>query len=135
MQDKHELIQRLSASMTALNVRIARLASALHVPLNDPRAVAALMATHPMQTVVEERRKARIDLAQVNVSSDRRQAHHHEELRGLLVLRYHMATTSLNENGWIVTREAMQQAEERLLLQGFKPGADGLGLDSFFNVE
>lgn len=135
MQDKHELIQRLSASMTALNVRIARLASALHVPLNDPRAVAALMATQPGPAIIEERRKSSIDLAQVQVSSDRRQALHHEELRGLLVLRYHMATTCLNENGWAVTREAMMQSEEHLLLQGFKPGADGLGIDSFFNVK
>lgn len=134
MQDNHALIQRLSASMEALNVRIARLASALHVPLNDPLAVATLMATHPVQTVARERRKASIDLAQVNISSDRRQAHQHEELRGLLVLRYHMETTCLNENGWVVTCEAMKQAEEHLLRQGFKPGADGLGLDGFFNA-
>lgn len=134
MPDNHALIQRVSASMEALNGRIARLASALHVPLNDPLAVAALMAMQPVQPVFGERRKARMDLAQVHVSADRRQARQHEELRGLLVLRYHLETTSLNENGWVVTAEAMAQAEAHLLSQGFKPGADGLGLDGFFNV-
>jgi hypothetical protein len=120
--------------METLNARIARLACALHVPLNDPMAIAALMATHQVQAVFEERRKAMPDMAQVNVDSDRRAAHQHEELRGLLVLRYHMETTSLNDNGLLVTWEAMAQAEEILVRQGFKPGADGVGLDSFFNV-
>jgi hypothetical protein len=45
-----------------------------------------------------------------------------------------METASLNENGWVVTSEAMAQAEEHLLRNGFKPGADGLRLDGFFNV-
>ncbi|MCF8159732.1 MAG: hypothetical protein K9J76_03410 [Polaromonas sp.] len=120
--------------METLNARIARLASALHVPLNDPMAIAALMATHPVQAVFKERRKAALDMAHVNVDPDRREAHQHEELRGLLVLRYHMETTSLNDNGLLVTWEAMAQAEEILVRQGFKPGADGVGLDSFFNV-
>jgi hypothetical protein len=120
--------------MEALNVRIARLASALRVHLNDPLAVAALMTMHQVQRVVKERRKASIDPARVNISSDRRQARQHQELRGLLVLRYRMETTSLIDNGLLVTWEAMAQAEEHLVRQGFKPGADGVGLDSFFNV-
>lgn len=134
MPNNDELIQRLSASMETLNGRIARLASALHVSLNDPVAVAALMATHPVQTVVTERRSVNIGLAQVRISSDRRQLQQHEELRGLLILRYHMETISLNDNGLTVTRQAMVQAEEHLLRHGFKPGADGLNLDDFFNV-
>ncbi len=134
MQNNDDLIQRLSASMEALNGRIARLAAALHVALNDPPAVAALMATQQLPQVVEDRRKVSMDLALVHVSADRRQAHQHAELRGLLVLRYHMETTCLNENGWVVTFEVMAQAEAQLLRQGFKPGADGVGLDGFFNV-
>lgn len=135
MQDNQALIQRVSASMEALNARIARLASALHVPLNDPQAVAILMATEQVPVVALERRKTSVDLAQIHISADRRQVHQREELRGLLVLRYHMETTSLNENGWVVTSKAMAEAEEHLVRQGFKPGADGLGLDGFFNVE
>lgn len=134
MQDNHELIKRLSASMEALNVRIARLASALHVSLNDPLAVAALMATQPGHAVIEERRKLTVDLTQVHISSDRRLVQQHEELRGLLVLRYHMHTTCLREHGWVVTCAAIKLAEEHLVRQGFKPGAAGLGLDGFFNV-
>lgn len=134
MQNNDELIQRLSASMETLNGRIARLASALHVSLNDPVVVDALMSKRQMQTVVNERRRVNIDLVQVSISADRRQAHQHEELRGLLVLRYHMETISLNDNGLTVTRQAMVQAEEHLLRHGFKPGADGLDLDDFFNV-
>ena len=132
--DNHELTQRLSASIEALNVRIARLAAALHVSLNDPIAVDTLMATRQVRPVVNERRSVQRDLAQVSISADRRHAHQHEELRGLLVLRYHMETISLNDNGLTVTSQAMVQAEEHLLRHGFKPGADGLDLDDFFNV-
>ena len=134
MQSNDELIERLSASMEGINARIARLASALNVPLNDPQAVNALMAKPQVEAVINERRSAQSDLAHVSVSSEHRQAHLHEELRGLLVLRYQMETASLDDNGLAVTREAMAQAEEHLIRQGFKPGADGVGLDKFFNV-
>jgi hypothetical protein len=132
--DKHGLIGRLGSSLEALNTRIARLARALHVPLNDPTAVAVLMAMHQAPTVVRERRKGRLDLAQVEVSFELRQVRQHEELRGLLVLRYHMEAASVNDNGPLVTWEVMAQVEAHLVRRGFKPGADGLGLDSFFNV-
>ena len=134
MQNNDGLIERVSASLEGINVRIARLASALHVPLNDPQAVEALMTTSPEEVVANERRSAQIDPAQVTVSSEHRQSHQLEELRGLLVLRYHMETASLDENGLLVTREAMAQAEDHLIRQGFEPGADGVGLDKFFNV-
>lgn len=134
MQNNDGLIDRVSASLEGINVRIARLALALHVPLTDPRAVDALMAAPHVEEVVRVRRTARIDFAQVSVSSEHRQVRQHEELRGLLVLRYHMETASLDDNGLLVTREAMAQVEEHLILQGFEPGADGVGLDKFFNV-
>ena len=134
MQNNDGLIERVSASLEAINVRIARLAAALHVPLNDPQAVEALMSTSQEEVVANERRRVQIDPTQVSVSSEHRQAHHLEELRGLLVLRYQMETTSLDDNGLLVTREAMAQAEEHLIRQGFEPGADGVGLDKFFNV-
>lgn len=134
MQSNDELVRRLSVSMEALNSRIARLASALHVSLDDPSDVSVLMSRVPMKAIVNERRKVNIDLAALNISADRRYAHQHEELRGLLVLRYHMETTCLKDNGLVVTCAAMAQAEEHLIRQGFKLGADGLGLDDFFNV-
>ncbi len=133
MQNDDELIRRVSASMEELNVRIARLASALHVPLEDQSALRALMAWHPAQPLVNERRVATAGPARVNTCIEHRQSHLREELRGLLVLRYHLETTSLNSNGLTVTHQAMEQAEEHLLRRGFRPGADGLRLDDFFN--
>jgi hypothetical protein len=134
MQIDDDLSQRLGASMEALNARIARLAMALDVDLNDRAAVDALMAKQHLQPVENERRHASADETHVRVSSERRHAHKCEELRGLLVLRYQMEAASLTDNGWAVTREVLAQAEEQLVRQGFKPGADGLGLDDFFKL-
>ena len=134
MKTNDELTQRVSATIEVLNVRIARLASALHVLLNDRTELAALMATQPAQPVDKDRRSSADDEERVYVGFDRRQTHLREELRGLLVLRYHMETTSLHDNGLEVTRQAMVQAEAHLLRQGFKPGADGLDLDVLFNA-
>ena len=134
MQIDDDLTQRLSASMETLNARIARLAMALDVALNDRAAVDALMAKAHFQSVDNERRRAPADGPQVRVTSERRRAHQCEELRGLLVLRYHLEVTSLKDNGWTVTRQVLVQAEDHLVRQGFKPGADGLDLDDFFKV-
>ena len=126
--------QRLEASMAALNARIARLAMALDVSLNDRAEVDALMVKQLTFPGEVERRRASAEGSHDTVTTERRQAHKREELRGLLVLRYHMETTSLNDNGFAVTREVMAQAEEHLVRQGFKPGADGLGLNNFFDL-
>jgi len=134
VQDNDQLIRRLRTSMQGLNVRIARLASVLHVALNDPMALDLLMATRQARPVVNERRTANVDLARVNVSADRRRSHLQEELRGLLVLRLQLGASSLNDNGLSVTLQAMTQAEEHLIRQGFEPGADGLDLNDFFKV-
>ena len=120
--------------MAALNARIARLAMALDVDLNDRVAVDTLMVKQQSPTVAGERRSAGEDTLDVSVSPERRQARQREELRGLLLLRFQMEVTSLTNNGWNVTREAMKQAEEHLIRQGFKPGADGLGLNDFFDL-
>lgn len=134
MHINDELPQRLGASMEALNARIARLAMALDVALNDRAEVAALMATPQVQSVAVERRGTRGESPQVGVSTDRRKGHKREELRGLLVLRYHMETTSLNDNGLTMTRQVLEQAADHLVRQGFKPGADGLALDDLFKT-
>jgi len=134
VQDNDQLTQRLCTAMEGLNVRIARLASALHVPLNEPMAMDVLMATCQTQPMVTERRSAYLDLVQVDGSADRRRSHLQEELRGLLVLRFQLEAASLNNNGLRVTLQAMTQAEEHLIRQGFEPGADGLDLDELFKV-
>jgi len=134
MQNNSELIQRLSSSIEVINVRIARLSSVLRVPLNGRSALSALMLSPPASPLVDERSTTTTQVAQVSIGFDERQDHLREELRGLLILRYHMEASSLDKNGLAVTEQAMVQAEEHLLRRGFKPGADGLKLDEFFNI-
>jgi len=134
MQMDDDATQRLSASVEVLNARIARLAMALGIELNNRAEVDALMATRQIQPVAVERRLARADESAAKVTPERRTAHRREELRGLLVLRYHLEANSLNNNGLTVTRQALTQAADHLVRQGFKPGADGLGLDDLFNA-
>ncbi len=135
MQIDDDSTRRFGASMEALNARIARLAMALDVDLNDRVAVDALMVRPQTTAVAQERRIVGDNAAHVSVTPERRQAHQRGELRGLLLLRYQMEVTSLTDNGWNVTREAMKQAEEQLVRHGFKPGADGLGLNDFFDID
>ena len=134
MQTDNDLTQRLQASMAALNARIARLAMALGVDLIDRAAVDAVMVKQLTLPGEVERRRASADGSHDTVTSERRQAHKREELRGLLVLRFQLETASLNDNGFAVTQHVMAQAEAHLVRQGFKPGADGLGLNDFFDL-
>jgi len=134
MQINDDLSQRLGASLEALNARIARLAIGLGIKLDDQSALTNLMAQPQEVPVAHERRTVKSDgqTRYTAPSGDRRVAHQREELRGLLVLRYHMETVSVNDNGLTMTRQILKQAEEHLVRQGFRPGADGLGLDDFF---
>ena len=134
MQIDDGLTQRLEASMAALNARIARLAMALDVALSDRAEVDALMVRQLTLPGEAERAIASANGSHDTVTSERRHAHKREELRGLLVLRYHLETISLNDNGFAVTRHVMAQVEDQMLSQGFKPDADGLGLNDFFEL-
>lgn len=136
MQINDEPAQRLTMSLEALSARIARLAIGLNIPLDDERAVQELMEK-PQVPVVETERRAPAagDKAQhVSPSLDRRRAHLREQLRGLLVMRYHLEASMVADKGLPLTREIIAQAEEHLVQRGFKPGVDGLGLDDFFNA-
>lgn len=122
--------QRMSASLEALNSRIARLAMALDLSLDSQAAQDALMTAPPEPAI--ERRQAAAGSLVLQVSSERRVAHKRNELRGLLVLRYHLEAISVNENGLALTRQVLIDAQAHLVRQGFKPGADGLDLDELF---
>ena len=124
-QTQH-LIQ-MESSIEAINVRIARLAMALGVSLNNEHEVALIMS-RPQAVSMERRTSVRTD-----VSPDRRMAHLREELRGLLVLRYSIEESYVDDVGVTVTRQIMVEAEEHLVRRGFKPGADGIDLDRLFN--
>ena len=132
MEMNDEATSRLGASLEALNARIARLAIGLGISLDDRACMDKLMHLS-MAPVAHERRVAR-QSSYPTGSVERRTAHQHEELRGLLVMRYQMETTSVNDNGLEITRKIVLEAEEHLVQQGFKPGADGSGLDEFLKA-
>lgn len=136
MQMDDDKVERMGASLEALNARITRLAMALEVSLDDPVALQALMATPPVGAVAFECRDSAhaTTLPSVHVTPERRIAHKHKELRGLLVLRYHLETSSVNDNGLALPRQVLKEAEAHLVRRGFKSGADGLALAHLFNV-
>jgi hypothetical protein len=135
MQMEDGKAERVGASLEALNARIARLAMALDVALDDQEVLQALMATRQVKAVAIERRgSATTSVPSVHVASERRTAHKREEFRGLLVLRDHLETSSVKDNGLALTRQVLKEAEAHLIRRGFKPGADGLALDHLFKV-
>ena len=131
-QDRHE---RLQASLEALNARIARLAIGLGVSLDTDAEIAHLMRQkHPASPLAHERRSGTgpVDTSHMEANSDRRVAQKIEELRGLLVLRYGVEKRFVEDVGVEATRQILADAEAHLSREGFKPGADGLGLDRLF---
>lgn len=105
-----EHVERLSASIERLNARIARLATALDVSLDKDSEV------------------ERVLQRDTSAPGDTRQHRMREELRGLLVLRYGVTTRFTQKLGAEVTRDLFIYAEEKLLREGFRPGADGIDL-------
>lgn len=103
-------VERLSESIERLNARIARLAVALNVSLDKESDI---------------ERALQCDAGPVASGRQRRMQ---EELRGLLVLRYGMATSYTQKLGAEVTRDLFIYAEEKLQREGFRPGADGIDL-------
>jgi hypothetical protein len=136
MQMDDEQAQRLSASLESFGERIARLAIGLGIELDDHRAVQQLMDQPPIRTADKERRVAPTQGTPVfqSITGDHRVAHWREELRGLLVLRYNLEASSLNDNGLELTREIVAQAEYRLVQRGFKSGVNGLDAAGLFNT-
>ena len=130
MQIDDDKARRMSASLEALNARIARLAMALDLSLDSQAVQDALMA-EPSKPVVE-RRQSGAGGGVLQGSSERRVAHKRNELRGLLALRHHLEAICVNENGLALTRQVLIDAQAHLVRQGFKPGADGLDLDELF---
>ena len=133
--DKLARMIAMEASIEALNARIARLAIGLGVSLESEAEVARLMSqNHPASPVAHERRSGagQVDASHMGANPDRRVAHKHEELRGLLVLRYGVEMRYVDEVGVVATRQIMVEAEAHLLREGFKPGADGINLDRLF---
>jgi hypothetical protein len=131
----NERMQELESSMEGLNARIARLAIGLGVSLQDEHELALVLSRAPIATLSVERRTTgeRRQPERMASSSDRRTAHHWEELRGLLVLRYHTETRYVDEVGVVATRQILIKVEEHLERDGFSPGADGQHLKRLFD--
>jgi hypothetical protein len=134
MQIDEHRVERMGASLEALNARIARLAMALDIALDDQATLQALVASPQVKSVPVERRDSSQSAVMVHVGPERRKAHQREELRGLLTLRYQLEASSVNEHGLALTRQVLVDAQDHLIRQGFKPGADGLGLDQLFKA-
>lgn len=131
----NERLQALESSMEGLNARIARLAIGLGVSLQDEHELARVMSRPPLAVVPVERRVSggqRQPDRRLS-GAERRTAHHWEELRGLLVLRYHTETLYVDEVGVVATRQILIQVEEHLERDGFSPGADGQHLQQLFD--
>lgn len=137
----NDRLQRMEGSMEELNARIARLAIALGVPLNTDQDVQHVMSKSFQQVAppqalprAGDRREAQsthFKGLDRRSGTDRRLAYKWEELRGLLVLRYGVEKTYVQQVGLDATRQIMTTAEQHLQRDGFRPGADGVDLDSF----
>ncbi len=123
MQINGESYERIATSLDALNVRIARLAMALDVPLNDAHALARLI--DQPQTERPSRRTASSVPRPIAITAEHRALHLFAELRGLLVLRYTLQTRSMADNGLAITQQIMMQTDAHLQRLGFAPGAGG----------
>ncbi len=121
-----ERLQGLESSMERLNARIARLAISLGVSLQDEHELANVMSRPPLAAAPIERRGSGGNRAWSG--AERRTAHHWEELRGLLILRFQAETRCAQEVGPLATLHVLAQVEERLTRGGFRPDADGLHL-------
>lgn len=114
-----EHVQRMVSSMESLNARIARLAIGLDVSLASHGEVALLMSRHQVP-VMSDQHPAAPDLPL---------ARQREELRGLLVLRYGVEASYVEQVGVTATRQILVEAEQHLLLKGFHLGDDGIDPD------
>ena len=97
-----EHLQRLVEHFEALDTRIGCLAQALHIPLQTPADLTQLLAHGDDPTVSRE-------------------AEMHEELRGLLVLRYDAVVRLADESGAQAARDILRVVHERLLAKGYPP--------------
>ncbi|NDP39847.1 MAG: hypothetical protein GZ093_14040 [Rhodoferax sp.] len=127
---------QMEAAMATLNMRIARLAIALGVALDNEGEVAGLMSEEHDTTVLHERRvsAAPHEGGHAHVGPECRVAHQRQELRGLLVMRYEVEKRYVDDAGVTVTHQIMIEAEQQLERKGFKPGVDGIDLDRLFNT-
>ncbi len=128
-------LRRMSDSVQQLSARIARLATSLGVNLENEAELDQVLRIDAVRVPVPDRRVTpdRRTALRAGMSPDRRKSHMREELRGLLVLRYGVARSYVGRVGVDATRHILVSAQEQLVREGFKPGADGAHLRRLFD--
>ena len=120
---------RMENQLTEINARIARLALALGVSLENEHEIQSALTSLKPQAVDVDRRTTPDRRGGARNGQDRRKGATRMELRGLLVLRYGAELRFVEQVGVESTRRMMQVVEQRLEQRGFEHGADGVHLD------
>lgn len=122
-------LQRMSVSVEQVSARIARIATVLQVDLQNEGEFARVM-NHKDGSDGSPAVPVR---ALPAAGPDRRMRNLHDELRGLLVLRYRIARRYVDRVGIHATRHILVHAQDQLEREGFKPGASGADLHRVFD--
>lgn len=128
-------LTRMEQHLEEVNTRIARLAIALGISLDDD-AQAQLASQAPAVSLTSPDRRgsdANAAAGRENRGPDRRLNCKREELRGLLVMRYGLQQRYVETVGVHATRQIMVTAEAHLERDGFRPGADGINVKRIFD--
>lgn len=121
---------RMEHQLTEINARIARLAMALGVSLENEHEVQAALTTLQPPPIDVDRRKTPDRRGGSRSGQDRRKGATRMELRGLLVLRYGTQRRFVEQVGPESARRLMQVVEQHMEQRGFDPGADGVHIDA-----
>ena len=117
-QHANEALRR-ETTVTDLTMRIARLAIALGLKLDDESDVHRVLHQADAPPHAHDDHPQRLHL----------RARAWTELRGLLVLRYELERHLIEDLGLVLSRHILEDAELHLAIAGFQPGVDGLTLE------
>lgn len=127
-------LARMEQHLEEVNTRIARLAIALGISLDDDaQAQLASQAPAPALAIPDRRGSDASAAGREHRGPDRRLHCKKEELRGLLVMRYGLQQRYVETVGVNATRQIMVTAEAHLERDGFRPGADGINVKRIFD--
>jgi hypothetical protein len=128
-------LTRMEQHLEEVNTRIARLAIALGISLEDDSQAQLASQTPAVPIASPDRRgsDANATAGREHRGPDRRMNCKREELRGLLIMRYGLQQRYVETVGVQATRQIMVTAEAHLERDGFRPGADGINVKRIFD--
>ena len=113
-------------TLTELNVRIARLAGALRIPIHTETAIQEALNFAPPTQGIERRSDAeRRSAVRAAASPERRTNLQRFELRGLLVLRFGIEIKLVELIGAAPSRRIIGSLDQAAERRGVPPAADG----------